>query len=163
MQAVRELQKPLREGKLTEQELLAEVRLLMNKESEHQIKMAGNKKSVGVKELDILNGSSGYSQKKSHGVGDTDEGKLCSAITALTTQVSELTCITKERDQQMKSMQEKVDKCMAKLSQLSGSKADSGGQRFKKCDDCAKNKKYCRHCFTCGSDQHKAADCPEND
>ena len=160
-----ELQKTLREAKFTERELLAEVRLLMNKETDHKNKMAVNRNNVGVKEVDILNGSSGRLSKKPRDAGDSDDGMLCSAITALTSQVSELTNITKERDQEMKMLKKQVDKCMVTLAELSGEKVDSGDggkRRFEKCDDCKRNKKFCRHCYKCKTGLHKAVDCPEN-
>jgi hypothetical protein len=160
-----ELQKTLRDAKLTERELLAEVRLLMNKESDHKNKMAGSRNSVGVKEVDILNGSSGRFMQKPRAAGDPEDGMLCSAITALTSQVSELTNITKERDQEMKTLKKQVDKCMEKMAELSGEKSDSGDggrKRFEKCDDCKRNKKFCRHCYKCKTGLHKAVDCPEN-
>ena len=103
--------------------------------------------------------------KKSRDAGDSDDGMLCSAITALTSQVSELTNITKERDQEMKALRSKVDKCMDRLAELSGEKTDSssnGKKRFEKCDDCKKNRRYCRHCYICKTGLHKAVDCPEN-
>ena len=37
-----------------------------------------------------------------------------------------------------------------------------GYRRFLKCDACQKSNAYCKHCSTCGSADHKRADCTEN-
>ena len=157
-----ELQKTLRDANLSVSDLLDEINLVMNKEEDHRNKRGENQKKVGVKEVDLFSGSGSRTQTKSRDIGDTDDGMLCSAITALTTQVSELTSITKERGDEMKTMKKQVEKCLARLAELSGEKEEPKKIRFKKCDECEKNKKFCRHCYICGSGQHKFADCPEN-
>ena len=93
------------------------------------------------------------------------EGMVFSAINALTAQVSELTTYTKTRDKEMQEMQKQLTKCWSKLGELSGEEKDKKKSKvwFKQCENCTKaNIRFCRHCFVCGADDHKIAECPEN-
>ena len=171
-----ELQKTLRDGLLTDNQLLHEINLVMNKEIEHKNKMEADKSYVEVKEVDILNGrefgntgNKGSSMEKGEGARremEKGEGMVFSAINALTAQVSELTTYTKTKDKEMQEMQKQLTKCWSKLGEFSGEEKDKKKDRkvwFKQCDNCSKaNIRYCRHCFVCGADDHKIADCPEN-
>ena len=164
-----ELQKTLRDCTLTENQLLHEVSLVMNKEIEHKAKMEADKNYVEVKEVDILNGVEGSAtgcRGELKAAGDSKEGMMCSAISALTAQVSELTTYTKSKDEEMKDMKKQLAQCLSKLGQLSGEdKSKQGAQKKKwltKCENCtAGNIRICRHCFVCGKDDHKIKDCPE--
>ena len=171
-----ELQKTLRDGLLTDNQLLHEINLVMNKEIEHKNKMEADKSYVEVKEVDILNGrefgntgNKGSSMEKDREGSRRDmekgEGMVFSAINALTAQVSELTTYTKTRDKEMQEMQKQLTKCWSKLGELSGEEKDKKKSKvwFKQCENCSKaNIRFCRHCFVCGADDHKIADCPEN-
>ena len=164
-----ELQKTLRDCTLTENQLLHEVSLVMNKEIEHKAKMEADKNYVEVKEVDILNGmecGATGCRGELKAAGDSKEGMMCSAISALTAQVSELTSYTKSKDEEMKDMKKQLAQCLSKLGQLSGEgKSKQGVQKKKwltKCENCtAGNVRICRHCFVCGKDDHKIKDCPE--
>ena len=174
-----ELQKTLRDCQLTDNELLKEVNTVMSKEQEHKEKMAGGKTQVDVKEVDILNGRESNRRESNENVdkggrngveGKSKEGQVFTAITALTTQVTELTKCVKVRDDEMAEMKKQVAKCLTKLGEIVPIQDDDPAKAKKKvtfrrvCPNCeAANKKFCRHCWTCGSADHKISDCPENE
>ena len=80
-----ELQQTLHDCKLDNNSLLKEVTRVMNKEIEHKTKMEGDKKNVGVNEVEILNGGMKFSEDRRTGMqdkkGESKEEKMFSAIT----------------------------------------------------------------------------------
>ena len=163
-----ELQQTLNDCKLDNNTLLKQVTRVMNKEIEHKSKMEGDKKQgdkkqVQVNEVDILDGRRQSERRNQDGDsgGQSREDKIFSAISNLTLQVTELSEMSKKKDAEMQDLKKKLDKCETKL-------ADQDNKPRKvtfknKCPTCeTKGLRFCKHCLTCGSTDHKMKECPEN-
>ena len=156
-----ELQQTLYDCKLDNNSLLKEVTRVMNKEIEHRSKMEGDKKHVGVNEVEILDGRVKFSGERQSGSHDkkeeSKEDKMFPAISSLSLQMSELTDLTKRREADMEELKKKLERCESRLNAQGREKPEN------KCPTCkAKNAKFCPHCLKCGGEGHKKADCTVN-
>lgn len=169
-----ELNTTLKEGSLSDEDLLAEVSLAEANETERESKI---KKKADVAILEG-NKKGGSSEKK------TDEGKgatsgsaeskvLLAAIEKLTTQVNQLTTNTNTQNNKIVELERRLVNPAGGQATPAGTQVPpaGGGQNNRgprnrrgrdfRCENCiAAGVGYCNHCFMCKEVGHRISECP---
>jgi hypothetical protein len=158
---------------LADPALFNEVNQIMKRVKENELKVGGETKSVDVKSVDV-------GKKRSKKQDDEWRDETAAKLESLTAQVSNLEALINRVagvNVQSKSSDGSLDEKMATLlgqvhnltaqmqdyqSGGSGNGSSNGKFKFKKCEDCERERKFCRHCRKCKKEGHKVADCPEN-
>ena len=163
---------------LSDPKLFEEVNQIMKRVKDNEMKVGGEVKSAEVKSMNV----GGKKQAKKQDDGWRVE--TASKLDALATQVSKLEAVINKvavgdvssSKMSNSAMEEKMASLLGTVQQLSAQMQEyqSGGHghdgqrngsskfKFKKCDDCERDRKFCRHCRKCKREGHKFADCPEN-
>ena len=148
----------------------------MKRVKDNEMKVGGEVKSAEVKSMNV----GGKKQAKKQDDGWREE--TASKLDALATQVSKLEAVinkvavgdvasskmsNSEMEAKMASLLGTVQHLAVQMQeyQQGGDSQRYGGSskfKFKKCDDCERDKKFCKHCRKCKQEGHKFADCPEN-
>ena len=120
-------------------------------------------------------------KKRSKRQDDDWRDETAAKLESLTAQVSRLEAVINKVagvnvqssdgsvEAKMSALLGQVQHLAAQMQEYKSSgSGDSGGSnnvskfKFKKCDDCERERKFCRHCRKCKKEGHKVADCPEN-
>ena len=161
---------------LPDPKLFSEVNQIAKRVEENEKKVGGGAQRVNVRSVDA-------NKKQSVKVReDKWKQETAAKLELLTTQVTKLEALLKEN--KLSKPNESLDGTMARLlgqvqhltSQMQEYQSDgsdrgsrggfgsssSGKFKFRKCADCERDRKFCRHCRKCKQEGHKEADCPEN-
>ena len=161
---------------LSDPKLFEEVNQIMKRVKDNEMKVGGEVKSAEVKSMNV----GGKKQAKKQDDGWREE--TASKLDALATQVSKLEAViskvavgdvpsskmsNSEMEAKMASLLGTVQHLAVQMQeyQQGGDSQRYGGSskfKFKKCDDCERDRKFCKHCRKCKQEGHKFADCPEN-
>ena len=77
------------------------------------------------------------------------------------TEIDELRCQMKENDDRVTAQLNEIKQLVLKKNE--GDKPETKTTGKRKCPKCvSENRFWCRHCWECGSDDHKRPECPEN-
>ena len=162
---------------LSDPKLFEEVNQIMKRVRENEIKVGGETKSADVKSV-------GSSKRRAQKQDDDWREETASKLSALATQVSKLEALMNKvalgegqspklsdsaMEEKMASLLGTVQHLSAQMQEYQSGGHGHGGQRngsskfkFQKCDDCERDRKFCRHCRKCKREGHKFVDCPEN-
>ena len=93
--------------------------------------------------------------------------QFMTSVSTLTAKIDQLTSHASVQSEKIKTLEKMVNESAAPLQGPISPGLTSGNRnntrRVFKCDNCvAQNVGYCKHCFKCGKDTHKAKDCTEN-
>ena len=173
MQAVLKLE-------LSDPKLFNEVNQIDKRVKENEKKVGNEVQAAEVKAVEV-------GKKRAQRQEDAWRDETAAKLESLTTQVSKLEAMISKvagvnasskssdgsLDEKMASLLAQVQHLTAQMQEYqsggttNGSNNNSAGSsgkfRFKnKCDDCEREKKFCRHCRKCKKEGHKEANCPEN-
>ena len=89
------------------------------------------------------------------------------SVSCLTAKIDQLSSHASEQSEKIKTLEKFVTESSTPYKGPISPGFKSGNQnntrRIFKCENCiAQSVGYCKHCFKCGKDTHKAKDCPEN-
>ena len=168
-----ELQSTLRNQALSDRELIHEVGLVVAKEQQHLLKMAGDKGVVSVDEVDVLNGGQRCGGGGAGAAGAANkvpetravDQEILGAIKDLKVDVNRK--LTKVQDD-VQDLKTRVAQCEQRwVETATGGPVLPVDQRnrkpvykFIKCSKCEEDGKKCFHCTICGELGHKRDSCP---
>ena len=79
------------------------------------------------------------------------------------TEIDELRCQIKDNDDRVTAQLNEIKQLVLKKNEGDKPETKTTGKEKRKCPKCvSENRFWCRHCWECGSDDHKRPDCPEN-
>ena len=154
-----ELQSVLKQGIISDEDLLREVSLTVANELEHSLKTKA--KSTGaVNEIHHVDSEKPAAKKK--------ENPLLTEINRLSAQVNELAGLKKEISDLKKEFKSLEKTCQnPTAAQFCPKQNQQGNQQYSnkrdfRCISCKETKQnYCNHCFQCGQTDHKRNECPK--
>ena len=93
--------------------------------------------------------------------------EFMTSVSSLTAKLDQLTTHSSAQSERIKTLEKMIAESCAPFKGPISPGSKSGNQnnsrRIFKCENCiAQSVGYCKHCFKCGLDTHKAKDCPEN-
>ena len=158
---------------LSDPKLFNEVNQIAKRVNENEKKVGGEVQAANVKSVEV--------KKRSKRQDDDWRDETAAKLESLTAQVSRLEAVINKVagvnvqssdgsvEAKMSALLGQVQHLAAQMQEYKSSgSGDSGGSnnvskfKFKKCDDCERERKFCRHCRKCKKEGHKVADCPEN-
>ena len=158
-----ELQGILKDDRMSDEDLLDEVRKVVARDTEHRSKL---KSGSGHADVNSMGASEESSNK--HSNDNSLERKVLAELSKVSAQVSELAVVKEEikelKDWARQKESELERPCFNNNHHQYNNGNDynnrKGNWKFVKCDACAKANKFCKHCTTCGSEGHKRHECP---
>ena len=146
-----EMMNALKKQALTDEELVREVKDVVNRDDEHK-KRAKPSKCAAVNVVDERD------SKRDH-FGDRErKDPVLAEISKLAAKVDELAKMRGEMDE----LKRKIDNNKEERSG-DGQNQYRGGRRFIKCQACEQSNAFCTHCSKCGEGDHKRNQCPKNE
>ena len=166
-----ELRQVLKNDSITDEELMEEVDMVMQREKEHQEKF-GKSVSGKVSTVDCTKKDGGGGEKMS-----AAETQILAEIKQLHVKVGEVGKVSSRVDKLTADMED-LRQTVANIASVAtfpvaavGAAAPGTlpqvpavGGRFRgiKCRSCEEQRLFCRHCNVCGAEGHKRKDCPAN-
>jgi hypothetical protein len=161
---------------LSDPKLFNEINQITKRVNDNEKKVGVETKSADVKSVDV-----GKKQRTRKQQDDEWREETAAKLTTLTTQVSKLEAIINKvavgefqpkmsdsaLEEKMTSLLGTVQHLTAQMQEYQQSGGRGGNRapskfKFKKCDDCERDRKFCRHCWKCKQEGHKSSECSEN-
>ena len=167
-----ELQLTLKDGVISDEDLLMEVCLASANEQE-RLGKAKSKTDLNINAISFNNMNSHFDSESASNSSSSSEtvdirkssrtdmpkqdSKILAEIAKLSAKINELSSVKDEVNELRENL-----RGVQNVNYQRPIGRGRGGRFFrcKKCDE--ENRSYCSHCFKCGSGLHKAADCPNS-
>ena len=151
-----ELRQLLKNGKMTDEDLLRELSQVVTREAEHR-KKTKNGKNASSNMLNV--------EMEAKRVSDDGDSRVLAEIKQLYSKVDELSSrfngvATKDEVTQLKQQVNDSNGSEKGFGTGGSNRRNNVGRRFVKCKVCEEKKAFCTHCSVCGSGAHKRRECP---